>query len=180
MNKTPWELYPEIWKTQSAWLSYVRGGIRKGLWQHYPPKLEFLKDRGELRENTNPRSKKRFPLVKMWQCEQCNEWYSSKDIQVDHRVGHNSLRSIDEIGSYVEAMLFDCSFEDYAIMCVNCHKIKSYAEANDISFEEAFIEKKVIEICKSKKDKEFIKENGLTPESNANKRREQVRGILRN
>lgn len=174
----PWEIWPNLWKTESAWLSYVRGGIRKGLWKNYPPKLEFLKLKAEMRDNLNPRSMKRFPKVKMWQCEQCEEWFTSKDIQVDHRRGHNSLRSVDEIGGFVEAMLLDCATEDYAIMCTPCHKVKSNAEAKGISFEESLIDKQVIEIMKSKKDKEFLKQHGVTPASNAPSRREQLRGVL--
>lgn len=176
----PWEIHPEVWKTESAWLSYVRGGIRRGLWKNYPPKLEFLKANVELKENTNPKSKKRFPLVKMWQCEQCEEWFTSKDIQVDHRSGHNSLRSVDEISSYIEALLLDCSFDDYAILCTPCHKIKSNADAKGLTFEESRIDKLVIQICKDKQDVQWLKDKGVVPASNQSKRKEQIREVLQN
>ena len=176
----PWEIYPEIWKTESAWLAYVRGGIRRGLWKNYPPKLEFLKAKVELRDNLNPRSMKRFPKVKMWKCEQCEEWFTSKDIQCDHRAGHNSLRSVDEIGSYTEALLLDCSFDAYAILCTGCHKIKSNADAKGLSFEESRIDKLVIEIIKSKKDKEWLEERNIKPASNQKARRAQILEILKN
>lgn len=177
----PWEEHPNIWKTESAWLSYVRGGIRRGLWEKYPPKLAFLNSRVQLKENTNPRSMKRFPLVKMWQCEQCEEWFKSNMVECDHRSGHNSFKSIDELVSYVKAMLLDCSFSDYAVLCKPCHKIKSYSDAQGISLEEARLEKAVIEICKlkaSEQDK-WLAERNISCAKNKDSRRNAIRECLK-
>lgn len=177
MSKKPWEQWPELWKSEAAWLSYVRGGIRRGLWNKYPPKLEFLKSRVVLKENTNPRSMKRYPLVKRWQCEECKGWFDDKLIQVDHRRGHNSLRSVDEIGSYVEAILRECTFEDYAILCKHCHEIKSYSDAHNISFEDAKLTKQIIQMEKDKTLKKFLDDHGVT--CKAAQRREKALEILR-
>lgn len=173
-EKTPWEQWPQLWKSESAWLSYVRGGVRKGLWNRYGPKLEFLKSRLEMRDNPNPRSQKRFPKVKMGQCEECLEWFSQKDLEVDHCKGHNSMRSAEEIGSFVQALLWECSLNDYALLCKPCHKNKSYAEAQGISIGEARVIKFAIELCKKKLDKDWLVSEGIVPASNEKARRAQI------
>jgi len=172
--KAPWEQWPQLWKSESAWLSYVRGGVRKGLWNRYGPKLEFLKSRLEMRDNPNPRSQKRFPKVKMGQCEECLEWFSQKDLEVDHCKGHNSMRSAEEIGSFVQALLWECSLNDYALLCKPCHKNKSYAEAQGISIDEARVIKFAIELCKKKLDKDWLVSEGIVPASNEKARRAQI------
>ena len=37
-----WELYPNIWKSESAFMSWLRGGIRR-MWSHHPVRIEFMK-----------------------------------------------------------------------------------------------------------------------------------------
>ena len=176
-EKTPWEQWPQLWKSESAWLSYVRGGVRKGLWNRYGPKLEFLKSRLEMRDNPNPRSQKRFPKVKMGQCEECNKWFSQKDLEVDHIAGHNSLRTPEEIGTFIQALLWECSLEDYALLCKPCHKNKSYAEAQGISIEDAKLTKEIIQMEKDKTLKKFLDDHGVT--CKATQRREKALEILR-
>lgn len=177
MSKKPWEQWPELWKSEAAWLSYVRGGVRRGLWNRYGPKLEFLKSRLEYRDNPNPRSKKRFPKIKMGQCEECKGWFSQKDLEVDHVAGHNSLKSPEEIGSFVQALLWECSPEDYSLLCKPCHKNKSYAEAQGISVEEARLIKQVIAMENDKSLKQWLEDRGV--KCKANERREKALEILK-
>ena len=35
-KKMPWEAYPQIWKSEAAFMSWLRGGIRGGLWNKHP------------------------------------------------------------------------------------------------------------------------------------------------
>ena len=43
INKKPeWDYYTHIWKTEAAYLSWIRGQIRR-MWNHCPQKIEFLK-----------------------------------------------------------------------------------------------------------------------------------------
>ena len=177
MSKAPWEQWPEIWKTEAAWLSYVRGGVRRGLWNRYGPKLEFLKSRLEYRENPNPRSQKRFPKIKMGQCEECKGWFSRKDLEVDHIAGHNSLKTPEEIGSFIQALLWECSLEDYSLLCKPCHKNKSYAQAQGISIEEARLVKQVIAMEKDKSLKQWLEDHGV--KCKASERREKALEILK-
>lgn len=59
------------------------------------------------------------------------------------------------------------------------HKVKSYADKHNISFEEAYIIKTAIAIIKDKKDKDFFITRGLEVPSNATKRREVIIHILK-
>ena len=59
------------------------------------------------------------------------------------------------------------------------HKIKSYADKHNITFEEAFIIKTAIAIIKDKKDKEFFIERNLEIPSNATSRRDNIIRILK-
>ena len=176
----PWVEHSNIWKTESAFMSWVRGGIRGGLWKRHPVKLEFIKRNKEMLVNTNPRSMKRFPFVAGGRCALCNEMHSMSEIEVDHKTGNSSLRSMNDVRSFIESMIL-VSFDDLQLVCKPCHKIKSYAEKQGISFEEARVEKRVIDVCKGSVSsvQAFLQERGITPATCAKKRKEQVRGALK-
>ena len=50
--------YSHIWKTESAFMSWLRGGVRGGLWNKHPVKLEFIKKNRIQIPNPNPKGKK--------------------------------------------------------------------------------------------------------------------------
>ena len=54
------------------------------------------------------------------------------------------------------------------------HKVKSYSERMGMPFADALYEKQAIAICKAKQDKQWLSERGITPSSNATKRRAQI------
>lgn len=58
------------------------------------------------------------------------------------------------------------------------HKIKSYAERKGIAFEDALIEKRVIQIIKDKKDKQFFIDRGMEVPKNSKERRSHMLDIL--
>lgn len=169
----PWTEHKNIWPTEAKFMSWVRGGIRAGLWKKHPVKLEFLKKHTIMMVNTNPRSMKRFPLVKGGRCALCGALHSMKDIEVDHLTGNHSLRSMDDLRAFIEAMIM-VRFEDLQLVCKSCHKIKSHAEKQGISFEEARQEKLAILLIKEKKEVAWLKERDIIPASSAPKRRQQI------
>lgn len=175
----PWVEHSNIWKTESAFMSWVRGGIRGGLWKRHPVKLEFIKRNKEMLVNTNPRSMKRFPFVAGGRCALCNEMHSMSEIEVDHKTGNSSLRSMNDVRSFIESMIL-VSFDDLQLVCKPCHKIKTLAERMGVTLEEAKVEKQVIAICKGSVSsvQAFLLERGITPASNGEKRRNQVREAL--
>lgn len=173
-----WEVYPEIWKTQAAWMAWVRGGIRRGLWEKHPIKLEFIKSQTFRMVNTNPRSMKRFPTVAGVKCAICGGSFKTTDCQVDHIGGNHSLKSMGDLRAFTEAMI-NIRESDLQMVCKPCHKIKSYSERADISFEHAKAIKEAIEICRTKQDKQFLIDRGIKPASSGPKRRTQVENVLK-
>lgn len=173
-----WEEHPEHWKTESAFLSFIRGGIRRYLWSKNPVKLDFVKESAIQIVNTNPRSMKAHPTVKGGQCEICKGLFKADQMEVDHRSGEFSLRKIEDIQKFVEGIVF-IRKEDLAHLCKPCHATKTHAERYDMSFDEAKVEKQVIELNKKPaKMIAFLKENGIIAASNAKKRREQATEFL--
>ena len=171
----PWVEYPHIWKTESAFLSFIRGGIRRHLWSKNPIKLEFMKDKKIEIPNTNPKSMKRFPTVKGGRCECCGELFKQTDLEVDHRTGEHSLKSLNDLQAFVEGIVL-VRKEDLALLCKPCHKIKTYAERYGMTIAEAGPIKQAIEFEKKgvKKVVAFLKANGYNAGSNQEKRRDQL------
>lgn len=178
MNK-PWIEYPHIWKTEAAFLSFVRGGIRRSLWNKSPIKLEFLKANRKRIANPVAKNATRFPEVWGGECYQCKKEFALKDIEVDHLTGEYSLRKLEDLQSFVEGIVC-VSAKDLGLICKPCHKAKTYAERNGMSHEDALIEKQAILICKYpiKEVRKFISENGIAPASTAKGRRAQIVDIL--
>ena len=176
----PWREFPQIWSTQSKFMSWVRGGIRMGLWKKHPVKLEFLKRNTVMIDNTNPRSMKRFPKVKAFKCALCGGTFGASQIEVDHIAGNSSLKTMDDVRSFIESMIL-VTFDDLQIVCHDCHDIKTHSEKQGMTFEEARLDKQSIAICKGSVSsvKAFLIERGITPAGNAEKRRRQVLEALK-
>ena len=176
MNNTlPWEEYPHIWKTQAAFMSFVRGGIRRGLWEKNPIKLQFIKN-----------NRKRVPLGRkteanpeglVWgcQCSICNGDFKQSECQVDHKDGNNSLKSMEDVRNFIESMILIID-SDLSFVCKPCHKIKTHAERKGISFNQARVEKEAIRFQKldKKVQLQFLKKHDFkdSETSNSKKRRE--------
>ena len=144
---------PEIWKTESAYFSYIRGCIRLA-WSKNPVKLKLLKKVKKQIPNPNygkPRNTK--PTVMGGECEICKNDFPMKFLEVDHRHGGTySLRSVEDIQGFFESVCI-VSEDDLRVVCKGCHGCLTYAARNNISFEQARIEKQFIQI---KKDKNVV------------------------
>lgn len=177
MNKKnpPWIEYPNIWKTKAAWLSWLRGGIRRALWNKSPCKLEFIKKNRIKIPNPNPRGR----VAEVWgaQCALTGELLPLNLVNVDHKDGNNSLREIEDIQSFVEAIAI-VTMDDLQFVSIEAHKIKNHAEKMGISFEEAACIKKVIKMEKEKSLVAFLEQNDTIPATTAKARRQQAIDIL--
>ena len=173
IDKPMWETHSDIWKTQAAFMSYVRGGIRLGLWNKNPVKLQFIKD-NRVRAPLGKKTEKN-PEGMVWGCEcyLCNKLFRQTQCQVDHLEGNHSLKSMDDLRNFIEAMV-SVTNDDLALVCKPCHDCKSYADRMEITFEEAKAHKKAIEVQKNNEDKEWLTAKKIKPESNAKKRRKQI------
>jgi len=145
IDKMPWDAHPHIWK-KSSFMSWIRGGIRRSLWNKSPIKIGFIK-KHRMRIK-NPRKTRRSPK-EVWgaKCEICDNLFTMKDIEVDHKTGNHKLTEIEDIQSYIENIVM-IEEKDLQMICKRCHKIKSHAEKRGITFEEASKEKKLIAYTK--------------------------------
>lgn len=175
----PWLEFPSIWKTQSAFMSWMRGGIRAGLWNKNPIKLEFLKEKRVRIKNPKPTGR----TAEVWgqHCVLCDQDIPTTEAQVDHISGKNSLKTLDDIQDFILSIA-TISKDDLQIVCKPCHKIKSHAEKEGISFEQARLEKQVISLCKNTAQWQntWLTERGCVPASNAPARRKQIKEVLEN
>lgn len=178
MNK-PWEEYPDIWPTKASFMTYIRGGIRRGLWEKHPVKLEFIKKN----RFKAPLGKKtvRNPDGMVWacRCALTGEIVRQSDCQVDHIKGNHSLKTEEDIKDFIMSMVY-VSENDLQMVSKEAHKVKSYAERQGIDFEEAQTEKEVIKFKKlsaSNQQNELLR-LGLVVGSNSEQRINTYREYL--
>lgn len=191
MSDKVWNYYPHIWKTEAAYLSWVRGNIRN-IWKNSPQRNEFCKSKlikvQEKDSEGNPvffkNSKPK--IVNAYLCNCCGKECYPKDkvkgskrttYAVDHIKGNHSLTSFDQAPSFFEAMLC-VSPEDLQILCHECHDIKTYSEKYKCTEEEARIRKQIAKIVNEKEDKLFFTTRGLDIPSNLAKRKEAMFNYL--
>jgi hypothetical protein len=177
----PWEEMPSTWKTESSFISWVRGGLRKGLWNRHPIKLELIKRTRIKAPLGKPNKKNPEGLVWANKCSACKGVFRAKDINVDHRIGNHKLTSSADLEAFIKAIVW-VGFDDLAIICVDCHKLKSHADRKGITLEEAKVDKQVIAFGKLKADKQIEKLEALGIDtgnlSNAKARKEAYRRYL--
>ena len=175
MSKKPWENYPDLWKSESAFMSFIRGGIRKALWNRYPVKTRTIQKKRKRIPNPNPRGK----VETVWggECYLCGKDFPQKDLQVDHIVGNHSLKTMDDIQTFMEGLLF-ITEDDLALVCKPCHAAKSMADRQSISFEEAKTKKKIIEMMKDKKSVDKLLTSHSLPCNNDALRKESLRKLI--
>ena len=172
-NKKPWEEFPHIWKTKSSFLAWLRGSIRRACWNKSPIKLGVIKK--QRKRVMNPKTGN-----EVWggTCYVCGEDFLQKDLQVDHIVGEHSLKEISDIQSFVEAMTC-LSENDLALICKSCHSCKTHSQRYGMTFEEAVIEKRLIQLMKMpvKQITELLDKHNLSS-NNATVRKENLRKLL--
>jgi len=136
------------WKTQAAFWTWVRGGLRRSLWMRHPVKIALLKEKryraplGRLSESGIAQ------LVWAIDCSVCAQCVKQSNAEVDHIHDAGSLKSREDIASFVERLAF-VTTDDLRVVCKPCHKILTYASRYGVSFEEARERKQ--EIAKRKK-----------------------------
>ena len=133
----PWEAYPEVWPTKASFFSWLRGGLRRAIWEKYPGKIIYKKS-----QLTKPPAGYVGKAKSGAICALTGEWVGNSKLQVDHVIGEASLRDWCDIESFARHL---CTNNDnMQLVEVEAHKIKSYAERRGISFEDAMFEKKYI------------------------------------
>lgn len=150
---------PEVYPSHEKYVEALRACIRKA-WQFHPMKRLYKESKAKRIKNPRPNPRRGFEFVKGYTCEICSRDFVEKDVEVDHKVGHNKFTHIDDFNSYANRILHVAP-EDLQILCAypdtdvrsrerhSCHKVKSYAESSGLTFEEALIIKRVISIEKA-------------------------------
>ena len=134
----------------SWWRSAVRQMFSNSIFYR-----KYIEDQSTLVKNENPRSMKRYPMVKRFTCAICGEQIGSGSLEVDHLDGGNSNKSLSDAESFMKAIMF-VTPDDVQVLCkdkhktVNkkkvfvsfgCHSIKTMQESHGCSFEEARVRK---------------------------------------
>jgi hypothetical protein len=114
-------------------------------------------------------------------CYYCKQWWAASSLEVDHVDQAGACGSWEEAAEFMHKLL-DCN-GNWVLACKPCHKVKSYAERSGLSYEDALVEKKVIEWMKRpvKEVLAFCQTRGYTSQqlTNADKRRAALRAILK-
>lgn len=147
-NKEPWEIYPEIWKTKSAYFTWLRGGLRR-MWSTYPAKIAWKK-----KQLFNPPAGYSGRAKSLGQCRYCSRHFPASYLEVDHVQQAGACNSWEESYKFIHA-LFQCN-GNWVLACPECHKIKSYAEKSGLSLEEARIKKAAIYILGAAKKNTLV------------------------
>jgi len=171
--KEPWKEWPDIWSSKAKFMSYLRGGIRRAIWNRSPIKHSVIHKKRKRVLNG-----KTGNMVWGGTCYICKQDFVASQLQVDHIKGEHSLKELSDIQSFVEAMTC-LSEDDLDTICEVCHQFKSHAERKRLSFEEAVIDKKAIEFMK-KPVKDVVKvltEHNL-PSNNSAVRRKGIKQLF--
>ena len=174
LDYKPWEQYPHLWKTESAFWVYIRGALRQALWMRSPIKLSYKSS-----VCTAPPKDYTGRGKKGTICALTGEWIATSKAEIDHIEGNVSLLGWEDLLPFIQHLVPDKGNLQY--VCKEAHKTKSYSERMGITFEEAVIQKQAIAIQKVKgADVKWLKSKGLTPSSNAAKRKQQIVDWLNN
>lgn len=150
----PWEEFPHIWKTEAQFWTFVRGVLRKG-WSRHPVKLEFIKANRKRIVNPVVKNRGRFPECWGMTCNICGCDTAQKDIEIDHIGDGSSFRGLHDVEKYV-AHLFLVNYQSLRPVCKPCHKIENQRQRRGITFEEAELEKYVINILRVETKSDII------------------------
>ena len=165
-------------------LSSVRTMIRS-CWGDSIFKTEFLKRNSELVVNENPRSKKRYPMVRKYRCAICGELFGSTEIELDHLVDENSLTSYDHINDFMTNIVLT-SPDKLQILCKDkktkkdgvirfgCHSLKTYSSRYGVDFDTARVEKEAKQLVDKKLDKQFLIDHNIEVGSTQALRRKAI------
>lgn len=163
----PWLEHPEIWATEAEWWSFLRGALRRGLWEKSPIKLSF-KNANCTKPPEGYTGRAKSGAV----CALSGEWVGKSKLEVDHCEGHMSLLCWEDVLPFILHLVPKKG--TLQLVDKEAHKIKSYGERMGLSYEDARIVKIAIDLQRKKMDVAWLRSKGVVPASNQKKRREQI------
>lgn len=138
----------DVWRTESEFYAWIRGGLRLGLWNKSPIKIKYINKHRVRIPNPNPRGR----VAEVWggECNVCKQLHVQTNLQVDHCEGGNySIKSVRDIQEFVENIALVLENE-LQLVCKLCHGVLSYAAKQGISFERAKAIKQAIQYEKDR------------------------------
>jgi len=105
--------------TESAFWSFIRSALRqKSRW--WKPITECkMKAR---RAYKGPNKRQKFE----YKCNNCKQWFSEKQINVDHIIPAGSLNNSQDLPGFVERLF--CEIDNLQVLCSDCHTKKTNDE----------------------------------------------------
>lgn len=163
-------------------VSVVRSAIRQA-WMKSDVKLAYLYSRTIPDMDNTTRTKW------LYECEICGGMFKENEVQCDHIDGNHSFTKVGDFQDYFDNILM-IGFDGLQLLCcdipsknhIGCHSYKTLSESLNISFEDAKIEKLVIQICKesAKNIDAWLADRGVKTAKNKDARRNAVREVLKN
>lgn len=110
--------------TESEYFGKIRSGLRKAF-QYWKPMMIALKNAS--RPSQNLENKR---LKTEYQCNHCKEWFSRKDIQIDHIHDVGSLTCFDDISQFIQRLTIEDP-NGFQILCKADHQLKTNETRNE-------------------------------------------------
>jgi len=156
----------------------MRDAVRKK-WMHCPTKLAFLL------MNRIPDMDNSTRTKWLQRCNKCGKTFKEQDVNVDHIYGEREFTEWSLAQPYASSIL-DVKFSDLQILCIPDHKTKSRCEQlgldwrTEDGWKQGLLEQEFTRIIdsKAKGQKDWLVSKGVTPASNEELRKSQIRGVL--
>jgi hypothetical protein len=102
--------------SEAAFWSMIRSALRKRSMYWKPINLyKNSKRRNYVGEN----KRQKFE----YECDDCHNWFSAKEVQVDHIIECGSLKCSEDLQGFVDRLFTETGFK---LLCLKCHKNKTY------------------------------------------------------
>jgi len=99
--------------TESQYWSFIRSALRNKS-RYWKP----IQDAKVAARRANQSENKRLKYE--YQCAICSMWFPEKEIEVDHLYRVGSLRSGDDLKTFVDNLF--CEVDKLRVLCEPCHK----------------------------------------------------------
>lgn len=106
----------ETW-TESQFFSMIRSALRQKSRWWVPIKLAKEAAR---RPYIGPNKRMKW----QFQCNHCKNWFSDKEVAVDHITECGSLTCLEDLPGFVERLFVE-DINAFQILCENCHNVKT-------------------------------------------------------
>lgn len=105
--------------TESEFWTMIRSALRRRTIYWKP--ISVCRDKSR-RNYSGPNKRQKFE----YQCNMCKEWFSGKNITVDHITPVGSLNCAEDLPNFVNVLF--CEVENLQTLCQSCHDSKTKYE----------------------------------------------------